>query len=190
MKDGATIINHLYELVETECKSPNNRFGYGIWSHHIVQVIKYSKLLAKEIDADIELVEIAALLHDYSGIRYYSLHEQHQIHSSIDAEEILRRFNYSGEKIKIIKEAILSHRGSIKAEVKSREARCLINADAMSHIDQVVSLLYYVFNKENMSIEDGKKWVRKKLNRSWDKMDDIGRKIMEEKYKVITSLLE
>ena len=190
MKDGVTIINHLYELVETACKSPNNRFGYGIWSHHIIQVIKYSKVMAKEINADAEVVEIAALLHDYSGIRDYSLHKQHHIHSAKDAEELLTEFNYPEKKIKIIQDAIISHRGSIESEVRSKEARCLVNADAMAHIDQVVSLLYYVFNKENLSIEDGKKWVRKKLEKSWAKLDSIGKKIMESKYKVIISILE
>lgn len=62
------IIEFIEKEVEDKCKEENNVFGYGIWSHHIVSVVKYAKLLAKEIGADIEVVEIASLLHDYGRI--------------------------------------------------------------------------------------------------------------------------
>lgn len=47
--------------VEEKCKSKNNIFGYGILSHNILSVVKYSKILVERIDADVEVVEIAAL---------------------------------------------------------------------------------------------------------------------------------
>ena len=57
------------DLVERECKKETNYFGYGIWSHHILSVVKYSRLLAKKLNANIQVVELAALLHDYSSIK-------------------------------------------------------------------------------------------------------------------------
>lgn len=53
-------------IVEEACKKETNKYGYGIWSHHIVLVVKYGKLLAQKLEADPEIVEIAALLHDYA----------------------------------------------------------------------------------------------------------------------------
>ena len=58
------IIKVIEKEVEEKCKSENNIFGYGIWTHHILSVVKYSKMLAEKIGADVEVVEIAALLHD------------------------------------------------------------------------------------------------------------------------------
>ncbi|WML32991.1 hypothetical protein [Clostridium sp. OS1-26] len=42
------IIRTIEKEVEEKCKSKNNIFGYGIWTHHILSVVKYSKMLAKK----------------------------------------------------------------------------------------------------------------------------------------------
>ncbi|MGD8306145.1 MAG: hypothetical protein PVF17_05795, partial [Ignavibacteria bacterium] len=60
--NSKSVIKHLEQLVEKACASENNIFGYGIWTHHIKDVVRISKELAKIINADSEIVEIAALL--------------------------------------------------------------------------------------------------------------------------------
>jgi hypothetical protein len=42
------IINDLTVLVENACKSKNNIFGYGIWSHHIKPMIPLGQKLADD----------------------------------------------------------------------------------------------------------------------------------------------
>ena len=69
-------------IVEGACKKETNKYGYGIWSHHIVLVVKYGKLLAQKLEADPEIVEIAALLHDYASIKEESLTSEHHLHSA------------------------------------------------------------------------------------------------------------
>ena len=64
-------------IIEEACKKETNKYGYGIWSHHIVLVVKYGKLLAQKLEADPEIVEIAALLHDYASIKEESLTSEH-----------------------------------------------------------------------------------------------------------------
>lgn len=183
------IIQAIADLVEDACKSDSNIFGYGIWSHHIIYVVKYAKLLAEKLSADMEVVEIAALLHDYAGIKDSSMAEEHHIHGAIEAERILSQFGYPGEKIEKVKECILSHRGSVPLERITPEAECIASADAMSHIFQVPSLLYFAYVRQSMSIDEGKRWVLNKIDRSMKKLCPEARKIVNEYYSNVITVL-
>jgi uncharacterized protein len=177
-----TLIQSIEKEVEEKCKSENNIFGYGIWTHHILSVVKYSKILATKLNADLEIVEISALLHDYASIKDKNMYEDHHIFSGEEAEKILKQFNYPQNKINHVKECIYSHRGSINKEKISKEAVCVADADAMAHIDNVPSLLYLAYCNHNLSIDEGSKWVSEKLKRSWNKLSDEAKEIIEKKY--------
>ncbi|SKC82167.1 HD domain-containing protein [Maledivibacter halophilus] len=183
------IIESIEKEVEDKCKEENNVFGYGIWSHHILSVVKYAKLLAEEIGADIEIVEIASLLHDYAGIKDYTKHEKHHIYGALEAEMMLKKFNYPNDKIEKVKDCIISHRGSIQIEKKSKEAVCVANADAMAHIENIPSLLYFAYCKKGLGIDKGSQWVSKKIERSWNKLNDEGRMLILDKYESAQKIL-
>ncbi|MCL6613143.1 MAG: HD domain-containing protein [Firmicutes bacterium] len=168
--DIKNMVNDIRLLVEDECKKDSNAFGYGIWSHHIVYVIKFGRILAEKLGADKEIVEISALLHDLAGIKNKEIHDQHHLYGAQEAERILSGYGYPAEKIERVKKCILSHRGSVDSERLSPEEICVTSADAMAHIDQMVSLLYYVYHKCGLNIDDGKLWVKDKLVRSWSKL--------------------
>ena len=184
------IIKIVSDMVEEACKMETNDFGYGIWSHHIVYVVKYSKLLAEKIGADAEIVELASLLHDYASIKNSKHYEEHHVYGGIEAEKILKELDYPLDRIEKVKKCILSHRASIDSERLSKEEVCVASADAMAHIDQVVSLLYYVFKENSMDIDEGKEWVRKKVMRSWNKLNDEGKELILEKYYSTLKILE
>ncbi len=152
-------------IVEEACKKETNIFGYGIWTHHIVYVVQYGRLLAEQLGADAEIVELAALLHDYASIKDESLYRNHHLHGPLEAERILRELDYPEGKIHAVKQCIASHRASIDAERVTPEVVCLASADAMAHIDQVPSLLYLAFVRFGMGIDEGTAWVREKLGR-------------------------
>jgi uncharacterized protein len=61
---GVLVIDEIASIVREACAQSTNIFGYGIWTHHITQVVKNGKRLAELFGADQEIVEIAALLHD------------------------------------------------------------------------------------------------------------------------------
>ena len=157
-------------------------FGYGIWTHHITQVVENGKRLARLFGADAEIVEIAALLHDYASIKDNALYNDHHLHGPVVAKSLLRRFGYPQERIEAVKECIAAHRGSVPSEKKSVEADCLANADAMAHIGQVPSLLKLAFVQHHMGIDEGARWVRSKLERSWRKLGPQGQDMMRKKY--------
>ena len=186
---SVNIIEKIEHLVEDACRSESNKFGYSIWTHHIKYVAEKAKKLAVTFKADPEIVEIAAFLHDYSGIKDYSLHEDHHTQSAVLAGEILKRLNYPEHKIEAVQHCIENHRGSVPGMRDSVEADCLANADAIAHIENIPSLLYLTFVQFKMNIDEGTDWVRKKIERSYKKLNPILQDEMKFKYQAAISML-
>jgi hypothetical protein len=183
------MIEAIANIVEAACRRETNIFGYGIWSHHIVYVVKYSKLLAEQLGADSEIVEIAALLHDYASISNPALYDDHHIHGPIEAERVLRSLGYPEERIVAVKMCIAAHRGSVEAARPTAEAVCLASADGMAHIDQVPSLFYLVYVRRQMTIDEGVHWIREKMERSWRKLCPEAQALIHDKYAAAIGLL-
>jgi putative nucleotidyltransferase with HDIG domain len=186
----AELINTISTIVEEQCKSEANMFGYEIWTYHMVSVVKQAKILAKKLGADEEIVEIAALLHDYASVKDKNMYEEHHIYGAIEAERILRELDYPQEKIELIKDCILCHRGSVRMDQKTKEAVCVASADAMAHIDQVPSLLHLVYHNRKMDVKEGADWVSRKIDRSWNKICPEAQEIMKEKYESAKMILK
>lgn len=180
--DENLMIRFIKYIVEERCKSRNNVFGYEIWTHHITFVVKYSKSLAEILGADKEIVELAALLHDYAGIIDKAMYKDHHIFGAIEAEKLLNGFEYPEDKIAKVKECILQHRGSIESVKSTKESICIASADAMAHIDQMPSLLHLAYCKKNMSVNEGATWVLNKLQRSYYKLCPEAKALINEKY--------
>jgi uncharacterized protein len=179
----------LYKIVEDACKAETNAFGYGIWKDHILYVIEYAKEFSNIFNADPEIVELAALLHDYAGIKDESLHKKHHIHGAEEAEKLLRKYDYPADKISLIQNCILNHRGSVPGKPTTPEAECLTNADAAAHLKGVTSLLHLAFVKFGMTKDEGNEWVKKKLERSWEKMSPQIRDLLLTEYECIKKIL-
>ena len=184
-----TMKNKIERIVEQACAADTNIFGYGIWTHHILKVVQNAKRLSLLFDAHPEIVELAALLHDYASIKDKALYAHHHIHSPIEAEKLLKRFGYPEEKREAVKQAIATHRASVKVEHRSAEAECLANADAMSHIEEVPSLLYLAYVHHGMEINEGRMWVKAKLQRSWQKLRRDVQDIIRDKYEAALKVL-
>ena len=184
-----TMRSEIEQIVEQACAADTNIFGYDIWTHHILPVIQNAKQLAPCFDADPEIVELAALLHDYASIKDEALYADHHIHGPIEAEKLLKRFGYPEEKRDAVKDAIATHRASVTVEHRSAEGACLANADAMSHIEQVSSLLYLAYIHHGMGIDEGRLWVKAKLQRSWRKLREDVQDILRNKYEAALKLL-
>lgn len=183
------MINKITKIVEEECKKVTNFFGYRAWEHHIVHVIKFGKIMAKKLGADTEIVEVAALLHDYAGIKDHKMYDEHHLHGAKEAEKILKQFNYPVEKIKQVQHCIMAHRGSKKVKPETKEAMSLADADSMAHFNSVSSLFYLAFFSHKMNVDEANNWIIKKLERSWHKLSPEAKKIIKNKYQASKTLL-
>lgn len=184
------LIEKLTVLVEDACKSKSNKYGYGIWSHHIKPMLKISTNLASFYNAEEEIVIIATLLHDLAGIRDDSKTKDHHIYGAIEAEEILRKYNYPNDRIEKVKKCILNHRGSVNNTKDSVEEICVTDADAMAHIEGIGSLFYLVYKEMNMEIDEGIQYIRGKINRDWNKMSEKSKEMYKIKYEKVIDVIK
>ncbi len=159
------------------------------FEHHILSVRKHALILAKKYDANKEVIELAAYLHDISRLK--SSTENHHIKGAAEAEEILKKFNYPQKTINHVKECILSHSSGKKVKPISIEAKIIASADVMSHFDEVLFLFFVAMRYKNKSLEDSRKWVYEKIRRDWKKpLLPEARKMIKEKYHSIIKVME
>ncbi len=175
------IISFLKKEVKLRCESENNFFGMGCY-YHICAVVKNAVFLAEKYNADIEVVTIAAWLHDIASITDYSLYEKHHIFGAEIAEEILSGFDYDKDKLRLVKKCIINHRGSVPSEKRSAEEICVADADAISHFDSVASLFYLAYSIRGLDIPAGIEFVKGKLERSFNKLSERSRLIYTDKF--------
>lgn len=170
------IIEYLEEEVLKRCKREENKFGFDIY-YHIRAVVKNVEKTAILYNADLEISIIAAWLHDIASITDIDMYENHHIHGQYIAEEILKRKAYDRKKIECVKKCIYSHRGSKIRDKKSSEEKCVTDADASSHFDNLLSLLYLSYVTRNMGLCEGVNFVKNKMERSWNKLSEMGKEI-------------
>lgn len=165
------ITAEISRLVEKTCRRKSNHAGYGAWTYHFLPVVRNAKVLAKKLGADEEILEIAALFHDYASVLDKKLHEEHHLHSARLAEEWLQAHDYPQEKIALIKQCILNHRSSLRSPRKTVEEKILADADNLAHFENICSLLYLAYVRREMTIEEGRRWVLGKLQRDWENFE-------------------
>lgn len=175
------IIDYLEKEIKYRCSSRANFFGMGVF-YHIRAVADNAAYLAKEYGADVEIVTIAAWLHDIASITDYNLYDEHHIHGMAIAEQILSEFSYEPEKIERVKKCIYSHRGNKQKEKLTLEEICVADADAISHFDSVPSLFYLAYVNRNLNIEEGTEFVKNKLRRSYNKLSERSKETYKQKY--------
>jgi len=153
------------DFVESECKKPTSCYGYEPFTDHFVPVVKYVKQMAAEMNADKEILEIAAWLHDIGSIMRGR--ENHHLTGAEIAEKKLKELKYPQDKIEQVKECIISHRGSQKINPKSLEAQILIEADTMSAFDNIAGLFQCALVFEKLSRKEARISVKRKLENKW-----------------------
>ena len=181
------IVDNVKDELLKICKSYNEKYGYDFWNDHIKYVVQNSVNLAKKYNADIEIVELAALLHDISMPSEYGPRDEHHIYGAKIADELLTKFNYPEDRKERVKACILNHRGSKDLKRNSIEEQIVADADAIAHFDCIPSLFHLAFNKDSLdlSIEDGTKYVKKKLEKDYNKLSEKTKKEFKDRYENI-----
>ena len=59
-----SIVDSIKEELIKRCNIYNEKYHYDFWNDHIKYVVKNAVELAKEYEADAQIVELGALLHD------------------------------------------------------------------------------------------------------------------------------
>jgi hypothetical protein len=160
-----------------------------IWTHHVAPMLGVAEELASRVGADLEIVRIAVLLHDYAGIADKTKVKDHHIHGAAEAERILGGEGYPRARMDRVKACILAHRGSVALARETKEQQCVADADAIVHMQAVPSLFFVAYHNLGMGIDEGARWVKEKLERDWLKLSDAGKEIARSRYASLRAIL-
>ena len=102
---------------------------------HVERVLQNALHIAKAEGADLEIVELAAILHDIARNKDAADVEGgtccHAIEGAKMAEEILKRYNYPDDKIKKICHCVRAHRFRDETAPETIEAKVIYDADKL-----------------------------------------------------------
>ena len=171
------------------CEEYNKKYDYDFWNDHIKYVVSNSINLAKKYNADVEIVELGALLHDISMPSEYGEREKHHIYGAEIAEQLLIELNYPKDKIEQVKNCVLNHRGSKDRPRNTIEEQCVADADVIAHFDCIPSLFSLAYQEMNLSICEGKDFVKKKLERDFYKLSSQSKTLLKDRYENIMKVL-
>jgi uncharacterized protein len=184
------IRDEVKKISREACFAPENQFTSTVWHYHIIPVVEHSMKLGKKLKADLEVLELAAYLHDLAALLDAKMYKNHHVHGADLADEILARLEFPRFKINRIKSCILSHRGSVRRPRRTKEAKILASADAMAHITETVDIYYLTFGVHKYKTLEGARWMKGKFERSWKKIIPEGRKMVKRDYSVAIKQLD
>lgn len=186
-------MNNITEKIKEEllkrCESYRDKNGYDFWEEHIQYVVKNAIYLAEKYGADTEIVELGALLHDISMPSEYGPSEEHNIYGAKIAEELLSKYGYPKEKIEQVKNCVLNHRGSKDRPRNTLEEQCVADADVIAHFDCIPALFHLAYKDKMLSVKEGEDFIKKKLERDYNKLSPRTRKELTDRYKNILEVL-
>jgi len=176
------IVEAMKEHVAEACKSGKNAFGPAFLEEHLSVVVEYARKLGETLGADLEIIELAAWLHDLSAVQDFAALPRHPALSADIARKLLQEKDYPPERIERVAKCIASHSAPVQIGGGLLEEVCLSNADAMSQIVKPAYWLYYVFRVRQFGFAEGRDWLRQRVEINWAALIPPARALIEEQY--------
>ena len=185
-------IKKIREVLLEKCEQhkSNPKYGYyDYWNDHIKRVVYHAVALANQYGADAEIVELGALLHDISMPAEYGDRSAHNVYSAEMTENLLGELGYPEERIERVKNCVLNHPSSNRQNRKTLEEACVAEADALAHFDRIPSLFSLAYKIMGMSIDEGKEYVKEKLQGDYYELSEQTKESFKSKYEIIMETL-
>jgi len=200
----------LFDDIKEEAKSHfSNARGSHDWNH-TERVYNLCMRIGKKENADLEILRLAAILHDIGRELQDKLNGEicHAEKGAVLARELLKKHNLDNEKIDKIIHCIESHRFRGDKIPQSKEAKILFDADKLDSIGAVGIGRAFLFAGEvgaklhdkNVNIEKTKPYTKDdtayrefmvKLRKVKDRMlTHEGKRIAEERHKFMVDFFD
>lgn len=176
------IKQEMIEISNDKMKETN----YDDWNNHIKLVYENGHKLALERNADIEIVDLATILHDVARVIGFGPIEEHNKYGAEMVENILKKYNYPQEKIEFVKKCIYNHIDNPKESV---EEEIIADADVLAHFDNLSMLYWIAIGKRKLNCDDAKEFVKKKLEFDFNKLSEFGKEKFKDRYVMIMQTL-
>ncbi len=129
------IIQKITEVAKSYLEKGKNSHAFD----HTMRVYNLCLHIGKKEKADLEVLKVAALLHDIGRHKEDETHGKvcHAAYGAQLAEKILQKYSFPKEKIKNIFHCIKTHRFRGTNKQKTLEAKILFDADKLDSIGAV-----------------------------------------------------
>ena len=165
----------------------NSEDHYDFWNEHIKYVVDEAINLANIYNADKEIVELGALLHDIALIKNVGERKDHHINGAELAKDILKKYNCEEEKKNRIISCIYNHRSSKNAQ--TIEELCVCDADILAHFDNIPMLFNSAFNRSKVNLNEVRNWMKECFEKDYNDLSDKTKEIFKDRYKMIYEIV-
>lgn len=185
-----TIVEQIMTLVRQ--KSDEYQAGdpgqYDFWNGHLKYVYHEAAELAKRYGADLEIVQLGALLHDIALLEKVGTKANHHENGKKLAKQILREYNYPENRLERVLGCVLHHRSSKNAE--NLEELCVADADILAHFDNIPMLFDAAYNLHKMvGLENVRKFMKETFEKDFDDLSERTKAEFEPRYKIICEVV-
>lgn len=161
----------------------NDPGKYDFWNGHIKYVYREATSLAEKYGADVEIVQLGALLHDIAQMERGDK-KDHEIHGKVIAEQILHEYNYPENKLQQVLGCVLHHRSSKNAE--NLEELCVADADILAHFDNIPMLFDAAYNLHKIvGINQVREFMRATFVKDFDDLSEKTKQDFNARYQTI-----
>jgi len=153
---------------------------------HVERVFNLCLHIGREEGADLEVLALAALLHDVARpLESAGKVEDHAAEGARIARRFLRSIGYPEEKVEEVAHAIEAHRFSRGPEPRTLEAKILSDADKLDAVGAIGIARVFMYSGEHgRSIGDSIKHFEEKILKLKDLMyTETAKRVAEERHR-------
>ncbi len=180
------IIERVKSLIQqkSDVYQKNDPGKYDFWNGHLKYVYQEATNLAKKYGAELEIVQLGALLHDVALLEKVGTKADHHENGKILAERILRAYDYPEDKLQRVLGCVLHHRSSKNAE--NLEELCVADADILAHFDNIPMLFDVAYNLHGLvGIETVKDFMSRTFEKDFADLSEQTRREFIPRYRTI-----
>lgn len=173
---------------KSDAYQANDPGDYNFWDGHLKYVYREATNLAEKYGADLEIVQLGALLHDIALLEKVGTKADHHENGKMLAEKILWGYDYPEEKMKRVLGCVLHHRSSKNAE--NLEELCVADADILAHFDNIPMLFDAAYNLHKMvGLENVRNFMRETFEKDFDDLSEKTKVLFRARYEVICGVV-
>ena len=185
-------MKNIIDKIRKEVSEINDKYvkdiePFDFFKEHVNFVVENAIALAKKYNADLEIVELGALLHDIALIKRIGTKVDHHINGANIAVEMLEKYNYPKDKIERVKKVVYNHRSSKNSE--NIEEQCVADADTLAHFSNIPMMFECAFGLSKLSLEDGREYVKRNMQKDFNDLSRETKKEFSPKYRKIMNVL-
>jgi len=186
----------IIDNVKSEIMLLNEKFmleaddKYNMWEEHVKYVVQEALALAEKYNADLEIVELATILHDVAMIAKVGTRQDHHKTGAEMAQAILAKYGYPQSRIDRVKSCVLNHRSS--KGLTGNEELCVADADILAHFDNVPMLLNLFFKKlytDNMTLPELRSRMKEFFDHDYNDLSERTKQEYRDRYKLLCRIV-